>query len=607
MCGIFGLIGKLKNSNKALTIISKTQKYRGPDKTGFYKDKKNNVLIGTNRLSIIDEKKGDQPLKSEDNNFIITFNGTIYNFRKIKKFLISKNFKFKTDCDTEVVLKSYVYWGTKCFNYFDGMWAVAIYDKKKRTITLSRDYVGQKPLYYFVDRKKLIYSSSLVSILKTKLVKKEINEKAVHDFFTFSSINAPKTLFKNILQVRPGENIIYNLEKDEINKNFYWQIEKGPNYNRFFKHKLNIMDIFLYNFRNFTIGDSKPYLFLSRGIDSNLIREILSNSKRKFKTISAVFDNKNFDEFKKDHFDEKINKVILTKDKSKKILKKLKNSLDNVNGDPGLIPSYFLYYNLRKKTKFTIGGEGADELFFGYPSFKAFKIFKIFKLIFPRFLLIKFKNFSNMIKFDKSVYINDSFRNKFKLFFSLVSEKLKDIHTILSGGQLTNDELTELFKKKKDYFYSTKNFFKKNNLTESQNYYLKNYMTKYMDKTDQSSMLNSIEHRAPFLTKDSLNFSLHERESLFSFIKPKKKLVELIKFINPKFNIQKKKQGFTFPLRDLIEDKKFVISLINKKFLINENFFFKSYDKFIRNEKDYSQYLWNEIIYNLYLQKINKI
>ena len=128
-----------------------------------------------------------------------------------------------------------------------------------------------------------------------------------------------------------------------------------------------------------------------------------------------------------------------------------------------------------------------------------------------------------------------------------------------------------------------------------------------MDKTDQSSMLNSIEHRAPFLTKDSLNFSLHERESLFSFIKPKKKLVELIKSINPKFNIQKKKQGFTFPVRDLIKDKKFIISIINKKFLVNKIFFFKSYDKFIRNEKDYSLYLWNEIIYNLYLQKINKI
>ena len=210
-------------------------------------------------------------------------------------------------------------------------------------------------------------------------------------------------------------------------------------------------------------------------------------------------------------------------------------------------------------------------------------------------------------KKDKKVYINDSFKNKFKLFFSLVSEKLKDIHAILSGGQLTNDELTELFKKKKDYFYSTKSIFKKNNLTESQNYYLKNYLTKYMNKADQSSMLNSIEHRAPFLTKDAINYSLHQRDSLFSFIKPKRKLIELIKSLNPKFNIQKKKQGFTFPIRDLIKDKKFVISIIKKKFLVNKNFFFKSYDKFIRNEKDYSQYLWNEIIYNLYLQKINKI
>ena len=185
----------------------------------------------------------------------------------------------------------------------------------------------------------------------------------------------------------------------------------------------------------------------------------------------------------------KTNKVILTNNNSKKILKDLKNLLDNINGDPSLIPSYFLYYNLRKKTKFTIGGEGADELFFGYPSFKAFEIFKISKFIFPNFLLKKLNQFSYKIKFDKKVYLNDSFKNKIKLFFFLIKEKLKDIHTILSGGQLTNEELTELFKRKKDYFYSTKSFFKKNNLTECQNYYLKNYLTKYMNKTDQSTCL----------------------------------------------------------------------------------------------------------------------
>ena len=188
-----------------------------------------------------------------------------------------------------------------------------------------------------------------------------------------------------------------------------------------------------------------------------------------------------------------------------------------------------------------------------------------------------------------------------------MNEKLKDIHAILSGGQLTNDELTELFQKKKDYFSSTKKLFKKNNLTECQNYYLKNYLTKYMNKTDQSSMLNSIEHRAPFLTKDLVNFSLHRRGSLFSFMKPKKKLIDFIRLINPCFRIQKKKQGFTFPVRDLLEDKKFIMSIVEKKLLINKFFFFKSYDKFIKNEKDYSQYLWNEIIFNLYLQKINKI
>ena len=139
------------------------------------------------------------------------------------------------------------------------------------------------------------------------------------------------------------------MKKNQIKKNFYWQIEKGPNYNKFFKNELSIKKIFFNNFKNFTIADSKPYLFLSRGIDSNLIREILSNSKIKFKKIIAISENKNFDEFKKDHFKEKTNKVILTNNNSKKILKDLKNLLDNINGDPSLMQSYFYTITLEKK------------------------------------------------------------------------------------------------------------------------------------------------------------------------------------------------------------------------------------------------------------------
>ena len=131
MCGIFGIIDQSRKKNlKLLKKMSKAQIYRGPDKKYFFFDNKNGVSIGTNRLAIIDIKNGHQPMISNDKNYFVNFNGAIYNFNEIKNFLKTKNFFFKTECDTEVIANAYQYWGDKAFNYFDGMWAISIYDKK---------------------------------------------------------------------------------------------------------------------------------------------------------------------------------------------------------------------------------------------------------------------------------------------------------------------------------------------------------------------------------------------------------------------------------------------------------------------------------------------
>lgn len=134
MCGIFGLVGNFRNTNIILNKISESQKYRGPDQTGFYRNNEKKIFVGTNRLSVIDQKNGHQPIISKDKNIVVCFNGVIYNFLKVKRFLEKKNFNFKTLCDTEVILHAYIYWGEKCFQYFDGMWSVSIYDKKKKYI-----------------------------------------------------------------------------------------------------------------------------------------------------------------------------------------------------------------------------------------------------------------------------------------------------------------------------------------------------------------------------------------------------------------------------------------------------------------------------------------
>jgi asparagine synthase (glutamine-hydrolysing) len=164
MCAIFGIIGEINPAT--LRGMSSCQIYRGPDKQSFFIDKKNKFSIGMNRLSVIDKKYGTQPMFSYDKRYIIVFNGTIYNFNELKKFLSKKKINFNTNSDTEVLINAYSYWGNKCFNYFDGMWAVGIYDFKIKKFILSRDYVGQKPLFYYNHNEKLIFSSQINGIFK---------------------------------------------------------------------------------------------------------------------------------------------------------------------------------------------------------------------------------------------------------------------------------------------------------------------------------------------------------------------------------------------------------------------------------------------------------
>ena len=335
MCAIFGIIG---SSNAGLLKkMSKCQLYRGPDKQNFFTDKKFKLSMGMNRLSVIDKKKGNQPMFSHDKRHVIVFNGAIYNFKDLKKHLENK-ITFYTNSDTEVLINSYNYWGKKCFNYFDGMWAVAIYDFKTKTTTLSRDYVGQKPLFYNQNKDHLIFSSQINGIFQ---INKNFifSKKNALEYFRFNHYPSPLTGYDNLFQVSPGE--VLEFKKKKIFKKQYWDIQKGGNYNIFFKknNSSSISKLFMNIIKNFSIADEKVGICLSPGLDSQLIKLRLEKLQKKIKSFTIGFKEKTYDESRyiKSTKVNKNYKKILHKEDFQLIFNNIKKEIYFPFGDASLI------------------------------------------------------------------------------------------------------------------------------------------------------------------------------------------------------------------------------------------------------------------------------
>ena len=226
----------------------------------------------------------------------LCFNGTIYNHKDLKTFLLKKGVKFKTECDTEVLVNGYSFWGEKVFNYIDGMWAVAIFDKIKKEIVLSRDYLGQKPLYYEMQ-KKILFSSQLKGIIQDKSFTREIDNESVKIFLLV--LKSPSTIYKSVKQVNPSEIIRIKISSLSISRRNFWKLEKGPDYNQFFKKEtLNFSSDFEQIIDNYSVSDVMPSGLLSSGLDSFVVNKFLTKKFTNFKTYTLGFEQDSFDEIR---------------------------------------------------------------------------------------------------------------------------------------------------------------------------------------------------------------------------------------------------------------------------------------------------------------------
>jgi asparagine synthase (glutamine-hydrolysing) len=610
MCAIFGIIGKSDPS--LLNKISNTQIFRGPDSQELYFDKDGLFCFGNNRLEVIDKSGGKQPMFSEDKNNLVVFNGAIYNFKEIKKYLQSKNISFSTNSDTEVVANSYMHWGEEMFNYLDGMWALSIYDKIKEQIILSRDYVGQKPLFYLKKEKEIIFSSQIKGLSVDQDHKLEINKENLKKFFIYSYLPAPFTLYKDVYQVEAGENISINLRSLQIKKKKYWNLEDGPDYNLFFKKNSDkeFKNIFSKTIKQHTIADKTPAVLLSGGLDSFLVSREIHQNFNNLKSFSIGFQNPTYDEtstIKKLNLNFKKNIYYPNTEDYSYFFNKISKMIDEPIGDSSLLPTFIVFDKVKKHTNVSIGGDGGDENFFGYITFDAFYLALKIKKFVPRVL---FKIISKILKVipNSSNYMSLSF--KLKKFFQSINYKKKYINTFWLSP-LTLNELESYFKEKinlekilpeLDELFSKK----KTNIKLCQLYYFKYYLPMVLSKVDKASMFNSVESRSPFLGKNIINFSLDpDFEKNYKFLKNKNFIKKIFSKEIPSIIKNKKKHGFALPLSEFFKDKKNIYKYLEKKYIYNESFFESKLDLAKNGDPNAQKYIWNELILNLSIQNNN--
>lgn len=272
ICGIFSLSGKPVDKdllNKMAAIMA----HRGPDGEGHYIS--DSVGLGHRRLSIIDLAGGAQPISNEDDTLHIVFNGEIYNFIELREELEGKGHLFRTRSDTEVIIHGYEEWGNDCVNRFNGIFAFALWNSKNKSLFLTRDHLGVKPLYYIRLKDKLLFASEIKSLLQDKDVAREVDIKSLGELFTFRYVPSPNTLFKEIKKLPPGYWMVCSANNIQINKYWNWRprITDAPQEHALIETYQGMLEDAI---RLQMRSDVPVGLFLSSGIDSAAILAIMS-------------------------------------------------------------------------------------------------------------------------------------------------------------------------------------------------------------------------------------------------------------------------------------------------------------------------------------------
>ena len=565
MCGISGIFdwNSLKNAEHVASIMKDTQNHRGPDFSSTYRDE--NILLSHNRLSIIDlDRHSNQPMHNNTSDVVISYNGELYNYISLKSEL-EATYSFKTQSDTEVIIASYLKWGMRMLDRFEGMFAFALWDKAKKQLFLVRDRMGIKPLYFMEYGKSILFSSSCNAIIEAVSEKSfSLNNNSIQEYLNFGTVYSPSTIIDKVKSVENSHYI--HISSESFDQFKYWEPTKQTEVDKLKYDDITkkVNQLLLQSVEKRLIADVPVGIFLSGGIDSSTLVAAASKvAKNKVNTYSVTFDDKTYDEstyarqiadlYATNHNEIKVDPNSLLNNMEKYIKQMDHPTVDGLN-------SYVISNAVSNENiKVAISGAGSDELFLGYPFYKLAGQFEENQWVqsFPPFL----KKIAGY--FVKQMYTD----HKGEKLASILNQKfLKlDYYYPFFRKMYSDRELNHLIPtfnfNSSSYAFdwyqqnigqkSTWPFYSKLSLLETE-CYLQHVLLR---DADQMGMANSLEIRVPFLDHQLIEFVLSVPDKYKVGAHQKQLLLDSVSGWIPDEIVDRKKMGFVLPIEKWMKNE----------------------------------------------------
>ncbi len=510
MCGICGIYSADSPPDKERLIdMRDSMTHRGPDDCGLFIQ--NDIGLAMRRLSVIDLETGKQPMTNEDDSLVLVFNGEIYNYVELRNNSLKNRHSFRTKSDTEVIVHLYEDYGADCVKHLNGMFAFAIWDKKRKSLFLARDPFGIKPLYYTFNGSQFIFASEIKSILKYTQHSPDLDVTSLYDYLSLQYVLGEKTLFKGVSKLLPGHSLMLKNGHPYIQQ--YWDVSANYDFAKTEDEFAEELAYLLEDSIRIQLRSDVPLgAHLSGGIDTGAITSIASNIlSNKITTFTAgfteggIYDDNDWAEITSGHC--KTNHMVTypTAQDFEQLFSQLIWHLDEPVAAPGIFPQYCVSGLAKKNVTVVLGGQGSDELLGGYTRYLIIYLEQALKQsIFNNnnslhmSLTDLLPNLSQLKTYQPlmSYYLKDNlFGSPDSRYFRLVlrNERISELVSPeinkMAGGYSTFDTFSEIFNKVSDFELLNKILY----------YEMKAWLPALLQVEDRMSMAWSLESRVPFL------------------------------------------------------------------------------------------------------------